>query len=67
MEFREYPRVKSLPAAFDISGRQTQTRIRVTCPFCSAETDCYVWSLCGSGKKCSGKCGALLVSTGAGK
>lgn len=30
----------------------------VTCPWCGKETECYVWSLAGSGKKCA--CGALL-------
>jgi hypothetical protein len=36
------------------NGR-TYTNIR--CPFCSADTRAYLWSLAASGKRCS--CGAL--------
>lgn len=65
-EFRAYVvHGVGLPAALDIQGRPTQTRVRVTCPFCQALTDCYTWSLCGSGKRCAGKCGAMLGSMGA--
>lgn len=39
-----------------------KTRIEVKCPFCSAHLIAYVWSLNGSGKKCS--CGAKMDGTG---
>lgn len=39
-----------------------KTRIEVKCPFCSAHMIAYLWSLAGSGKKCS--CGAKLHSDG---
>ena len=42
----------------DCLGRLTQARLRITCPFCETKVDAFRWSLCGSGKKCSG-CGAL--------
>jgi hypothetical protein len=32
----------------------------VDCPFCDAKISCYLWSISGSGKKCS--CGAILRS-----
>lgn len=40
-----------------------RTEIFLTCPFCAREVLAYLWSLCGSGKRCS--CGALLLRTGA--
>ena len=48
-----------LPAAFDGQGHPTQLRIRIQCAFCEGWTIAYLWSLAGSGKKCS--CGALLT------
>lgn len=40
-----------------------RTRGWVTCPFCSAKVLCYLWSLAGSGKRCS--CGALITQIAA--
>lgn len=40
-----------------------RTEIYLTCPFCAREVLTYLWSLCGSGKRCP--CGALLLRTGA--
>lgn len=41
-----------------VAGRSTigRTIVYVTCPFCGVETECYAWSLAGSGKLC--ECGA---------
>lgn len=36
------------------TGRSTVT---VTCPFCGTDTQAYLWSLAGSGKRC--ECGAV--------
>lgn len=35
-------------------GRST---VIITCPFCRADIEAYVWSLAGGGKRCT--CGAL--------
>ena len=45
-------------------GREHPSSITwyIECPFCFAEVKAYLWSLCGSGKKCG--CGALLCSYG---
>lgn len=40
-----------------------RTEIFLTCPFFAREVLAYLWSLCGSGKRCP--CGALLLRTGA--
>lgn len=32
------------------------------CPFCQADVKCYVWSICGAGKRCD--CGALIGRRG---
>jgi len=39
-----------------------KTRVEVKCPFCQSRMTAYLWSLAGSGKKCS--CGAKMDSTG---
>lgn len=39
-----------------------RTQITLVCPCCGAEVTAYVWSLAGSGKRCS--CGALHTSYG---
>jgi len=39
-----------------------KTRIEVVCPFCKGHLIAYVWSLNGSGKKCS--CGAKMDGSG---
>jgi hypothetical protein len=39
-----------------------KTWVIVKCPYCEATTKCFVWSLAGSGKRCS--CGALHSSYG---
>ena len=36
------------------NGRST---IWITCPFCGTETECFIWSLAGGGKRC--ECGAI--------
>lgn len=41
-------------------GRST---VIITCPWCQADTEAYVWSLAGSGKRCV-KCGALHTYRG---
>jgi len=38
-------------------GHGTST-VMITCPFCKAKTEAYIWSLSGSGKRCCG-CGAV--------
>lgn len=40
-----------------------KTTCNIKCPFCETITTAYVWSLAGSGKKCSG-CGAMHTSFG---
>lgn len=40
-----------------------RTKVLLTCPFCDADVEAYLWSLAGSGKKCG--CGAVLGQTGA--
>lgn len=42
-------------------GRST---IRFDCPFCDAEIEAYIWSLCGGGKRCG--CGAIFGGLGQG-
>ena len=37
--------------------------VEATCPFCQGTVQAYLWSLAGSGKKCS--CGAVLGQRGA--
>lgn len=39
------------------NGRST---ILLRCPFCGLDVIAYIWSLCGSGKRCD--CGALHTS-----
>lgn len=34
----------------------------ITCPFCESAMRVHLWSLCGSGKRCT--CGALFGSLG---
>lgn len=36
-------------------GRST---VIITCPYCGSETVAFLWSLAGSGKRCSG-CGCV--------
>lgn len=51
-------------APFKVVARIEQngkTRVQIVCPFCSNPLWAYVWSLSGSGKRCS--CGALIGST----
>lgn len=40
------------------SSRHGKSTMMVRCPFCEKELEVYIWSLAGSGKRCS--CGALL-------
>lgn len=40
------------------SSRMGRTVERVGCPFCKADVRTYLWSRCGSGKRCT--CGAML-------
>jgi len=40
-----------------------RTRILIECPFCQTRFWAFVWSLCGSGKKCD-NCGALHTGAG---
>lgn len=42
-----------------------RVRVRLTCPFCNADVEAYLWSLAGSGKKCT--CGAVCGQWGAWK
>jgi len=35
-----------------------KSTVFVKCPFCGVETECYTWSLYGSGKRCR-QCGAV--------
>ncbi len=41
-----------------LSSEMGRTRVVLICPFCTSEVAAYLWSLAGSGKKCS--CGAVL-------
>jgi ribosomal protein S27E len=41
-------------------SRFGRTTVEVQCPFCGAVVVAYVWSLAGSGKRCT--CGALHTS-----
>lgn len=48
-----------------IDGRHEhgRTTCRIVCPFCKAETEAFVWSLAGGGKRCSNRqCGAVHAS-----
>lgn len=40
----------------DYKGRSEHGRSTVilTCPWCNTETEAYIWSLSGGGKKCDG-------------
>lgn len=55
----EGQRRHSRSTAFSVFGR---SYCYITCPFCGAEVQAFIWSLSGSGKKCD--CGALHGSTG---
>lgn len=44
------------------SSRHGRSTMMVKCPFCEEEIEVYIWSLVGSGKRCS--CGALLGTYG---
>lgn len=57
VEFREHAGLGHRRRQF---GRTTAW---VECPFCGEETEAYVWSLAGSGKRC--RCSALLGPFGA--
>jgi hypothetical protein len=46
-----------------VSLGRGRTKAKVICPFCDCVVSCFVWSLCGSGKKCS--CGAVIYRTAA--
>lgn len=35
-----------------------RTFVHVTCPFCGATVEAFLWSLAGSGKRCA--CGAVV-------
>ena len=49
----EEARAYRASAGSHANGRST---IWITCPFCGTETECFLWSLAGSGKRCT--CGA---------
>jgi hypothetical protein len=49
IEKREYTYI-------NLSRKRGRSSILITCPFCERKVVAYVWSLAGSGKKCS--CGA---------
>lgn len=51
---RYYLRDSFMMGHYSEFGRSTT---KVKCPFCSVVTTCYLWSLYGSGKRCS--CGAV--------
>lgn len=61
VESREY----AAGAVAWASGAPGRHADDVTCPFCGAETYAYAWSRAGSGKRCSGTCGAVLGWWGA--
>lgn len=42
---------------FNYNSNFGRSTVDIKCPYCSAITTAFVWSLAGSGKKC--KCGAL--------
>lgn len=46
----------------DVTGRRTQKTVLANCPFCGTEVKLYLWSLAGSGKKCT--CGAMFYIGG---
>lgn len=48
-----------------ISRAVGRVQVEVTCPFCQETVVGYLWSISGSGKRCS--CGALLGQLGAWK
>lgn len=43
--------------AFGFVSEHGRSRCKIKCPFCSDIITVYLWSLAGSGKKCS--CGAI--------
>lgn len=45
---------------FEISRSMGRIKIVGTCPFCGATVHGFLWSVCGSGKRCT--CRALLTS-----
>lgn len=56
----KHKRRECLPLAGVRAGRSRMGRstVFVTCPFCEVETECFTWSIHGSGKRC--ECGAIL-------
>lgn len=59
----EHHDLMPLEALYDGHHAMGRTTIYVTCPFCHAETEVYIWSFRGSGKRC--RCGALMTIYGA--
>lgn len=49
--------------AVDSHSAHGKSYIRIKCPHCNSITKAYLWSLAGSGKKCTG-CGAIHGSFG---
>lgn len=50
---------------FTTSGKTSamgRTTVMIHCPFCATDVIAYLWSLCGSGKKCA--CGAKFNGYG---
>lgn len=39
-------------SAVKISSEFGRAAIRITCPFCGARIDGYIWSVAGGGKRC---------------
>jgi hypothetical protein len=45
-----------------LSSTVGRTRVEIICPFCGDRVIAYLWSLCGSGKRCP--CGAKFDGAG---
>ena len=58
IELEQYWR--SIAAERDCQNRPTQKRVQGECAHCGTEVIAYVWSLCGSGKRCP-QCRSLLT------
>ena len=44
------------PVLISKSSKHGRSTVTLECPYCKAHTECFTWSLGGSGKRC--ECGA---------
>lgn len=61
---RETPDLVRTLSYYSTAGRSEigKSAVHIECPFCRAVSTAYLWSLAGSGKRCS--CGAMFTSYG---